>query len=109
MNRSSLNNWVPFNNILYIGDEPKDCLKIMERFNTELLCIENSYAHWFSRRKAKHSSLMPDKLQYHIHYHFEGGIAIFKFRDEDELPDVIRKECISACRHLAAGQPMYVS
>ena len=108
MNRSPLNNWVPFNNILYIGDEPKACLNIIEKFNAELLGIENSYQHWFNTRQAKNIPLRQDKLQYHIHYHFEGGIAIFKFRD-DELPDIIREECISACQHLAAAQPVYVS
>ena len=109
MNRSPLNNWVPFNNILYIGDEPKACLNIIEKFNIELISIENSYQHWFNGRKAKHTPFSQDKLLHHIHYHFEGGIAIFKFRDGSELPDIIRKECISACQQLAAGIPVYIS
>src|ERR1700730_14918250 len=93
-----------FNNILYIGDEPKECLSVIEKFNVCLSEIELHYEGWFSRRRTKNRFADHDKLQHHIHYHFEGGIAIFKFRDEDELPAAIRKECLIACRNLAAGQ-----
>jgi len=43
-------------------------------------------------------------MQHHIQYHFEGGIAIFKFKNEDELPAIIRNECLVACQALAFEQ-----
>jgi len=97
-------NRMPFNNILYIGDESKVCLSVIEKFNDCLLEIERSYSGWFNHRSPKNRPVGHDRLQYHIHYHFEGGIAVFKFRDEDELPDIIRKECLIACSNLAAEQ-----
>jgi len=104
MNRAPLTNWIHFNNILYIGDEAKACINIIERFNNRLLEIERAYSAWFNSRSAKNKPAMHDKLQYHIHYHFEGGIAVFKFKSEDELPANIRKECFTACKNLAAEQ-----
>jgi len=75
MKRVPATNWMSFNNILYIGDEAKDCLEIIEKFNERLLEIEQHYAGWFNNTSDKHPA--HDKLQHHIQYHFEGGIAIF--------------------------------
>ncbi len=99
--------WMSFNNILYIGDEAKDCLEIIEKFNDRLLEIEQHYAGWFSSSSDKYP--VHDKLQHHIQYHFEGGIAIFKFKNEDDVPDFIRKECLVACRNLAFEQVFFAS
>ena len=96
-----------FDNILYIGDEPKACLSVIEKFNSCLDEIERIYQGWFNSRHAKNKFAAHDRLQYHIHYHFEGGIAIFKFRNEDDLPAVIRRECLTACRNLAGGELQY--
>lgn len=104
MNRAPLTNWFPFNNVLYIGDEAKACIGIIEKFNNKLLEIERMYSSWFYNRVAQNTPAKHDKLQYHIHYHFEGGIAVFKFKNDDDLPAVIRRECFSACKDLAAEQ-----
>ena len=96
-----------YNNILYIGDEPKACLSVIEDFNNRLSEIEFKYEEWFSCRKVTDKPSMHDKLQYHIHYHFEGGIAAFKFRNDDELPCYIRNECLIACKNLAEEQLYY--
>ncbi|MDB4923484.1 hypothetical protein [Mucilaginibacter sp.] len=104
MNRAPLTNRTHFNNILYIGDEAKACLKIIEKFNNRLLEIERIYSSWFYLRSAKNKHALHDKLQYHIQYHFEGGIAVFKFKNEDKLPAIIRNECFRACKSLAADQ-----
>jgi hypothetical protein len=107
MERTSLTSRMPFNNILYIGEEAKTCIAIIEEFNNRLAEIEKHYSGWFRRKNVNFS--IPDKLQYHIHYHFEGGIAIFKFRNEDEIPPNIREECLLACKNIAAEQLYYVS
>ncbi len=109
MQRTPLTNWRSFNNILYIGDEAKACIAIIEKFNNSLLRIEQLYAGWFNNRRPKNGLAEHDRLQHHIHYHFEGGIAVFKFRDEDELPAAVRKECIMACRNLVAEQYFNIS
>ena len=102
MERISSAPWLSFNNILYIGDEAKTCLAVIEKFNDRLLEIEKLYPGWFNERKGQLT--MNDKLQHHIYYHFEGGIAMFKFRNEGELPARIRKECFKACRNIADEQ-----
>lgn len=107
MKRAPLTNWMSFNNILYIGDEAKDCIEIIEKFNDRLLEIEQHYKGWFIINSNEFQ--LHDKLQRHIQYHFEGGIAIFKFKNEDALPDFIRKECLMACRNLAFEQLFYAS
>jgi hypothetical protein len=109
MNSAPLTNWNPFNNILYIGDEARACIKIIEKFNKKLQDIEHAYAGWFNGRSAKNKLARHDKLQHHIHYHFEGGIAAFKFKNEDELPAIIRNECFAACKNLVAEQMRLVS
>lgn len=108
MNSATLTNWNPFNNILYIGDEARACIKIIEKFNKKLQDIEHAYAGWFKSRSAKDRLARHDRLQYHIYYHFEGGIAAFKFKNEDDLPAFIREECFSACKTLAAEQLLVV-
>jgi hypothetical protein len=107
MKRAPLTNWMSFNNILYIGDEAKECLEIIEKFNERLHEIEQHYNGWFIINNDE--SLLRDKLQHHIQYHFEGGIAIFKFKNEDALPDFIRKECLVACKNLAFEQQFLAS
>ena len=107
MKRVPLANWMSFNNILYIGDDARDCIEIIEKFNERLLEIEQKYSGWFNSGSYKFAA--DDKLQRHIHYHFEGGIAIFKFKNEDEIPAIIRKECLIACRELAFEQLNYAS
>ena len=109
MNRAPITNWIHFNNILYIGDEAKACLRIIEKFNSRLLEIERTYATWFYHRSTGNKPAHHDKLQHHIHYHFEGGIAVFKFKSEDTLPVIIRNECFRACKNLAADQLYYLS
>jgi hypothetical protein len=98
MNRGTLTNLIHFDNILYIGDEAKTCICIIEKFNNRLLEIEQTYSGWFKNSSAN------DKLQHHIHYHFEGRIAAFKFKSEDDLPAIIRNECFAACKTLATEQ-----
>jgi len=107
MERISFTSRMPFNNILYIGEEAKACIAIIEKFNKRLAEIEKTYAAWFGRKNINVS--VPDKLQHHIHYHFEGGIAVFKFKDDDDLPLQIRKECLAACQNLAEEQLYYAS
>src|ERR1700755_3408405 len=102
MNSTAPMNWNPFKNILYIGDEPKTCLNIIEKFNRRLAQIEKAYLPWFAGRSVKNKPVSHDKLQYHIHYHFEGGIAALKLKIKDELPAVIRNECFRACSDLAS-------
>jgi hypothetical protein len=97
-----------FDNILYIGDEPRACLAVIEDFNSRLLGIEQDYKDWFRNRTVDNGLTGQDKLQYHIQYHFEGGIAVFKFKD-DGLPEYIRRECLAACRSLAEEQLYYAS
>ena len=96
-----------FDNILYIGDEAKECIRVIEKFNDCLLDIERHYPRWFGNNGDRY--LVHDKLQRHIQYHFEGGIAIFRFKNEDEIPAIIRKECLIACRNLAFEQLVYAS
>jgi hypothetical protein len=90
-----------FNNILYIGDEAKTCIAVIEKFTASLVEIEQKYPRWFKGRQATSGSFEHDRLQHHIHYHFEGGIAVFKFKNDDELPAYIKNECFAACRSLA--------
>jgi hypothetical protein len=104
MNSATPTNWNRFNNILYIGDEAKACLNIIEKFNCRLLEIERTYSAWFNNRGAITKLAHHDKLQHHIQYHFEGGIAVFKFKSEDDLPVIIRNECFTACKNLVAEQ-----
>ena len=109
MERAPLAYQLNFDNILYIGDEPKTCLSVIEDFNDRLREIEYTYEDWFISRSAKNRPSVHDKLQYHIHYHFEGGIAAFKFKNDDELPDYIRRECFAACKNLVEEQLYYAS
>ena len=91
-----------FNNILYIGDEPAECINLIEKFNSQLLEIENSYSGWFSSHIFNNNILGSNRLRHYIKYHFEGGIAIFKFKSDDELPQFIKNECLFACKNIAA-------
>ncbi|MDB5008266.1 MAG: hypothetical protein JWQ84_494 [Mucilaginibacter sp.] len=109
MEYSLYNNLNNFDNILYIGDEPKVCLSIIEDFNNRLNEIEYMYQDWFSGRTATNRHAKHDRLQYHIHYHFEGGIVIFKFKNDDELPYYIQRECFNACKNLVEEQLFYAS
>lgn len=109
MESASLSCQLNFDNILYIGEEPKACLAVIEDFNNRLSQIEYMYEGWFAGRNAPHRPTMQDRLQYHIHYHFEGGIAAFKFKNGDDLPQYIRKECFTACKELADEQLYYAS
>ncbi|ASU35659.1 hypothetical protein MuYL_3774 [Mucilaginibacter xinganensis] len=102
-------NLINYNNILYIGDEAQACIRIIEAFNNKLADIERAYAAWFTNRSADGLLTRHDKLQHHIHYHFEGGIAAFKFKNEDTLPAIIRNECFVACKSLAAEQLFVLS
>jgi len=102
-------NQMLYNNILYIGDEPRACLSVIEDFNNRLQEIELKHKEWFTNRNATNGPTGQDKLQRHIHYHFEGGIAVFKFKEDDDLPLQIRKECLVACQNLAEEQLYYAS
>jgi hypothetical protein len=91
-----------YNNILYIGDNARECLKIIEKFTARLRKIENLYPGLFD--KNSDDRLARTQLQHHIQYHFEGGIAIFRFKNEDELPTIVRNECLVACQSLVFEQ-----
>ncbi len=104
MEYSPLVNKTSFRNILYIGDEAKTCLSLIEKFNNRLLQIEHDYSGWFNQRNINKSLVDRDKLQHHIHYNFEGGVVVVKFREEDELPAFIRRECLNACQNIATEQ-----
>lgn len=93
-----------YNNVLYVGDEPKACISIIEKFNNMLQEIENVHKGWFMDRYTQNKFSLHDKLQYHIHYHFEGGVVVFNFGNEDELPAHIRAECFNACKSLKLSQ-----
>jgi hypothetical protein len=102
MKRIPYTNLMSFDNILYIGDEAKDCIEIIEKFSGRLKEIEQNYSGWFSN--IDNELTINYKLQHHIQYHFEGGIAIFKFKNADDIPEVIRRECLVACKSLAIEQ-----
>ena len=107
MESAILSNLVLYNNILYIGDEPKACISVIEKFNSLLVEIEHKYISWFNRRAVRNRPAAHDRLRYHINYHFEGGVAVFKFKNEEELPYSIRKECLNACKNLAVEQLVF--
>jgi hypothetical protein len=90
-----------YNNILYIGDNAIECLKIIEKFTTRLLRIEKRYSNLISENSVGR------RLQHYIQYHFEGGIVIFKFKNEDDLPVTVRNECLVACQSLAFEQMFF--
>jgi len=96
-----------YNNVLYIGDNPRECLKIIEKFTARLRKIENSYAGLSGENSD--NQLHRLQLQQHIQYHFEGGIAIFRFKDEDQLPTTVRNECLVACQSLIFEQMLLSS
>ena len=96
-----------YKNILYIGDNAKECLKIIEKFTARLRKIENLYPGLFGKNNDDQLPCL--QLQQHIQYHFEGGIAIFRFRNEDELPAIIRNECLVACQSLVFEQMLLAS
>ena len=95
------------NNILYIGDNARDCLKIIEKFTARLRKIEKQYDGLFHQNSDDHAAR--PHLQHHIQYHFEGGIAIFRFKNEDELPAIVRNECLVACQSLVFEQMLLSS
>ena len=98
--------WMSFDNILYIGDVAKDCIRVIEKFNGRLHEIQANYADWFDNDDKLGAQ---GKLQRHIQYHFEGGVAMFKFKNEEELPDFIRRECFIACRNIVFEQQFFAS
>lgn len=100
---------VSYNNVLYVGDEPKACITVIEKFNNLLQEIENMHKGWFISRYTQNKFSLRDRLQYHIHYHFEDGVVVFNFTDEDELPAHIRTECLNACKSLKMGQLSNIS
>jgi hypothetical protein len=96
-----------YNNILYIGDNAKDCLKIIEKFTGRVLSIEKHYAAVLNNDNVDNEINHP--LQRNIQYHFEGGVVIFKFKREDEVPAIVQRECLVACRNIAFEQLIYAS
>ena len=88
---------LPYGNILYIGDNGRECLAVIEKFTHSLHRIEKHYAHLIQYNSSF-------TLQRHIQFHFEGGIAIFRFKHEDQLPAIVRNECMVACQSLAFEQ-----
>jgi len=91
-----------FNNILYIGDNAKDCIKVIENFTGRLLKIEKNYARLVDNKDQDQE--IRHWLQPRIQYHFEGGVVVFKFKNEDEIPAIVRRECMLACRNIAFEQ-----
>src|ERR1700748_44118 len=90
------------NNILYIGDNARECIKIIEKFTARLSKIEKQYDGLFDGNSNNYDAR--PHLQQHIQYHFEGGIAIFRFKNEDDLPAIVRNECLVACQSLVFEQ-----
>lgn len=91
---------LPYGNILYIGDNGRECLTVIEKFTYSLSKIEDHYAALL-----RDTSLNANcTLRQHIQFHFEGGIAIFRFRNEEQLPDIVRNECLVACQSIAFEQ-----
>jgi hypothetical protein len=95
------------NNILYIGDNAKDCLRIIEKFTSRLNNIGRAYSKLFSN--ADDDVPGSNWLQHQVQFHFEGGIVIYRFRNEENLPTAIREECRLICRGLAFEQLFYAS
>jgi hypothetical protein len=96
-----------YKNILYIGDNAKECIKIIEKFTARLRKIEKQYCDVLNVESGCPAADL--HLQHHIQFHFEGGIAAFKFKDEDALPVVVRNECFVACQSLAFEQIIIAS
>lgn len=91
---------LPYGNILYIGDNGRECLMVIEKFTRSLRNIEKNY---FDLLQAPdNTGYFP--LQHYIQYHFEGGIAIFRFKNDMELPSIVRNECLVACQRLVFEQ-----
>ena len=91
---------LPYGNILYIGDNGKECLMVIEKFTRSLQKIEDHYAELLQNAAIN----VNHGLQRHIQFHFEGGIAIFRFKNEENLPAEVRNECLVACQSLAFEQ-----
>jgi len=106
MNQPLSDNYFSYNNILYIGDDARTCLDIIEKFTGCILQIEENYA-WLVNNPMEKQTIN-HWLQHQIQYHFEGGIAIFRFKNEDELPAIVRNECVSACKSLAFERLIFV-
>ena len=98
-----------FNNILYIGDNATACRHIIELFKRALLEIEQAHYDWFSIRPTKSGLETHDRLWSYIHYHFEGDMAIFKFKRQEELPDKIVNDCIDACNKVALYETCFAA
>ncbi|MDQ8052157.1 MAG: hypothetical protein REI78_03985 [Pedobacter sp.] len=65
-----------------------------EQFKLKLKAIEEKYEYWFSQREDKLSQEKPDRLHnYWVSYN-DGNS--FHFKLEDELPLMIRQECLEA-------------
>ena len=96
-----------YNNILYIGDNARDCIKIIEKFTIRLRKIEKLYPSLPGKNSDDQAVGL--QLRHHIQYHFEGGIAIFRFKNEDELPAAVRNECLVACQSLVFEQMLLSS
>jgi len=107
MNQLLFNNCISYNNILYIGDDAGACLKIIEKFTGCILQIEENYTWLINNTMEKQT--INHWLQHQIQYHFEGGVAVFKFKNEEELPAIVRNECLSACKSIAFEQLFFAS
>jgi len=107
MDQPLFNNCNRFDNILYIGDDAGACLKIIERFTGCIHKIEENYEGLIHADQL--AVIASHRLQHYIQYHFEGGIAKFRFKNEEELPAIVRNECLAACRSIAFEQLFFAS
>ena len=107
MSQLPFNNCFSYDNILYIGDDAGACLKIIEEFTGRILQIEENYS-WLINNTME-TRAINHWLQHQIQYHFEGGVAVFRFKNEELLPAILRNECISACKSLVFEQLIFAS
>jgi len=107
MNQLLFNNCVSFDNVLYIGEDAVACLEIIERFTGCIRQIEENYAWLVSNPMEK--QIINHWLQHQIQYHFEGGVAVFRFKNEEELPVIIRNECLAACKSVVFEHLIFAS
>jgi predicted Fe-S protein YdhL (DUF1289 family) len=107
MNQLLFDNCFSYNNVLYVGEDAGECLKIIERFTGCLRQIEENYSWLVSSIMTKQA--INHWLQQQIQYHFEGGVAVFRFKNEEELPAIIRNECLAACKSVAFEHLIFAS
>jgi len=67
-----------------------------DQFRKLLKQIEEKHIEWFNKRKENYPKDRFNELNYHWMMYNEGNRSFFKFMDNSDLPDAIKKECIDA-------------